>query len=234
MFPLRGLWNAKPEEGDRFAAAEIDWGTYPAGQGVQFALSGNSPVAFTQIVALSVDNSRCGSDTQFIFADSGFVLQVPAHASGVYPVFTNGLMFYAVALNAGASDVTNLFVHNSLPPPLAVQLSERQNTVAVRGIALANGTTQLLPPTVSGTLNGLYLSINYGAGASAGVAEIDLVDSRGAVWITTIDAMANTNGMVPLNASGLAVRFFNGLSLVVSANTFAGNSIVANIYYTVP
>jgi hypothetical protein len=89
LFPLRGLWNSPPREGDRFVNAEIDWGS-PGLSGVhcvQFLLSGNSPVAFSQIVAISVDNSRCGSDVDFIFPDSGFLLTVPAFNQGVYPSF---------------------------------------------------------------------------------------------------------------------------------------------------
>jgi hypothetical protein len=94
---LRGLWNQKPVEGDRFISAEIDWGTLggtPPYTCVQFQLSGNSPVALSQIVALSIDNGRCGSDADFIFPDSGFVLTVAAHNQGIFPVFTNALSFY--------------------------------------------------------------------------------------------------------------------------------------------
>jgi hypothetical protein len=97
MFPLRGLWNCVPREGDKFVNVEIDWQTTTKTTCVQFSLSGNSPVALSQIVALYVDNGRSGSDVDFIFPDSGFVLTVPAHNQGMFPVLTNALMFYASA-----------------------------------------------------------------------------------------------------------------------------------------
>ena len=167
LFPLRGLWNTPPAEGDMFVNAEIDWGTYPPGQAVQFALSGNSPVAFSQIVALSVDNSRCGADLQFIFADSGFVLRVPAHAGGTFPVYTNALNFFVAAIGAGSSDATVLNVHNSMPPPIQLALSAQQNSVAVGGVPTTNGDTTLIAPPTSGTLNGASIVIDYAIGAAS-------------------------------------------------------------------
>ena len=80
LYPLRGLWNSVPPEGDRMVAAEIDWGiTTGPGMAVQFQLSGNSPVAFSQIVAMQVDNTSNNSDVQFLFPDSGYTLVVPAY-----------------------------------------------------------------------------------------------------------------------------------------------------------
>jgi hypothetical protein len=236
MFPLRGLWNRKPEEGDRYAAAEIDWGSYPPGQGVQFQLSGNSPVALSQIVALTVDNARCGSDVQFVFADSGFILQVPAHASGVYPVFTNGLMFYAVALNAGGSDVTNLNIHNSLPPPIPVQLSSLQSTAAVTGVPIkTNATTPLIAASITGTLTGLMISTDVFQGAAAGAVDLQLIDGLGHVlWWTQIVAGANQAPTQTFPMGSLNVRFFNGLSLKVVNSTITDGAVTANVYYTIP
>jgi hypothetical protein len=235
MFPLRGLWNTKPAEGDRFAAAEIDWGSYPPGQGVQFQLSGNSPVALSQIVALTVDNARCGSDVQFVFADSGFILQVPAHAGGVYPVFTNGLSFYVIALGAGASDVTCVNVHNSLPPPIPLQLSERQNTAAITGINIANGSTPIVPAPKSGTLNAASIVIDYVIPAGGGGLQMALQDGAGALlWTSTFHAPVSTSGVQHFEISGLAVRFINGLNLIVINSTIVSNDIIVNAYYTVP
>lgn len=234
MFPLRGLWNKKPDEGDQLIPVEIVWGSYPAGQAVSFSLSGNSPVAFSQIVALTVDNARCGSDVQFIFGDSGFVLQVPAHTQGVFPVFTNGLNFYAVALNAGAADTTAAFVHNSMPPPIAMLPSSVQQTAAVTGFPATNGDHVLLPPNVNGTL------INFGFDLAVSVATVqegalfEIVDGRGTnLWTDFLNVTAP--GVITVAVNGLSVRFFGGLLLRIAGSTIGANgSVNLNIYYTVP
>jgi hypothetical protein len=114
----RGLWNAKPPEGDRFCNAEIDWITTRGSlTAVQFLLSDNSPIALSQIVALCVDNSRSGADVDFLFPSSGFLLTVAARTQGLYPVFSNALMFYAIAVSAAAGDITMIQILNSLGPP---------------------------------------------------------------------------------------------------------------------
>lgn len=235
LFPLRGLWNTPPAEGDMFVNAEVDWGTYPPGQAVQFALSGNSPVAFSQIVALSVDNSRCGADVQFIFADSGFVLLVPAHAGGTFPVYTNGLNFFVAAIGAGASDVTVLNVHNSMPPPIQMALSERQNSVSFTGIAPTNGTTVIVPAPTSGTLNGASIMVDYIESATETGLQLALTDGTGkSLWQTTFHAPLNTQGVQSFELTGMSVRFVNGLYLAIINSTLTGNDVIVNAYYTVP
>jgi hypothetical protein len=235
---LRGLWNQKPPEGDRFISAEIDWGTLggtPPYTAVQFQLSGNSPVALSQIIALSVDNGRCGSDTDFIFPDSGFVLTIAAHNQGIFPVFTNALMFYVSAPGAVSGDVTVFQALNSMPPPIPLIASQSQNHAGIAGIPTANGTTAIVPPNVSGTLNTLSLVIDVTQGASAGTAQISLVDGTGAyLWAYVVTIPASTTLNIPVNLSGLTKRFVNGLSLVISSSTLTGGQITANVYYSTP
>lgn len=236
LYPLRGLWNAPPLEGDRFVNAEIDWGTSGMlGVGcVQFQLSGNSPVAFSQIVALSVDNSRCNADVDFIFPDSGFVLTVPGFNQGVYPVFTNALMFYVSSPSALLGDITIVQILNSQPPPVAIQPSLQQQHASSVGVPLSNGTTQLVPNTVSGTIVGF--TINYSINATAaGGASITLQDGTHALWGTTL--LAEVTPPVnsdTINISGLNLQFNSGVSLVVSSSTINSGAISVNLYYSVP
>ena len=231
IVPLRGLWNAAPVEGDKFVSAEIDWLVTTTQQAVQFALSGNSPVAMSQIVALAVDNSRCGADVQFVFSDSGFVLAVPSHEQLVAPVFTNGLMFYVVANAAVVGDVTAFSVLNSMPPTIMIAPSVEQNHAVLTGATLADGTNVLIPPPISGTLNTLSIAINQGG--TAGLAELQLIDGTGTVvWATIVEVQASSNS-IPINVTGMSVRFSGGLSLVVSGSTLTGG-VVANAYYSTP
>jgi hypothetical protein len=232
LFPLRGLWNKPPAEGDYFVNAEIDWASQTT-QAVQFSLSGNSPVALSQIVALYVDNRRCGVDCDFQFPDSGFLLTVPAHAQGLFPVLTNALMFYAIAAGAASADVTILQILNSLPPPIPLVPSVAQNNVSVVGVAAnVNATTQIVPATISGTLNTLSLSIEL---VGPGSVQVSLIDGTGAgLWANFFTAPAgNTN--LPVNLAGLNLRFRNGIQLVISASTVAaGSAVDVNAYYSTP
>jgi hypothetical protein len=238
LFPLRGLWDTRPNEGDKFINAEIDWGT-PGLSGVscvQFQLSGNSPVAFSQIVAMSVDNSRCGSDVDFIFPDSGFILSVPGYNQGVYPVFSNALMFYANAPLAVAGDVTIVQILNSMPPPVAIQPSEAQSHAAAPNIDLhTNAATALVPPPISGTIQAFTLAIS-GAAATAGSAFFQLIDGTGAVLYSQQITIPTGNYSQTVPVTGIRLRFINGLSAVISGSTVPASSanIVVNLYYAVP
>jgi hypothetical protein len=236
VVPLRGLWNAAPKEGDKFANCEIDWGMLggsPAYSCVQFQFSGNSPVAFSQIAALYVDNSRCGSDVSFIFPDSAFQVTIPAHTQGLVPVLSNALMFYANAPGAVSGDVTIFQACNSMPPPIPLAASSAQNHASVTGINLAvNASTVLIPAPTSGTLNTLALSLTL---ATAGGVQVELQDGAGAfLWVENFSAIAAQVSLnITVNLAGLALRFKNGLNFIVAGSTTTGNCI-ANVYYTTP
>jgi hypothetical protein len=240
LIPLRGLWNHPPPEGDYFINAEIDWGSANT-SAVQFSVSGNSPVALSQIVALYIDNRRCGVDCDFLFPDSGFLLTVPAHAQGLFPVLTNALMFYAIAAGSAAVDVTVLQILNSLPPPIPLVPSIAQNNAAITGAALAGpSTVPVIPAGISGTLNTLSLSLDVkAAGASDGHLQVALVDGTGlTLWVNyfvAAGAAAPITANYPINLSGLALRFRNGLSLVVSDVVGIGfGTLDCNAYYSTP
>jgi hypothetical protein len=229
LVPLRGLWNVAPQEGDRYVNAEIDWLVTTKSTAVQFSLSGNSPVSLSQIVALAVDNSRSGADVSFIFPDSGWELVVPAHNQIISLVFTNALMFYASSPNAAIGDTLVFQILNSAPPPIPIAPSVAQNHAGVVGVPLSNGTTPIVAPPITGTLNTLSMSIDV---TTAGQAQFNLNDGAGhVVWVAVFNFAAGAQ--TPIELSGLSVRFFNGLNLVIANSTMAG-SIVVNCYYSTP
>ena len=233
--PLRGLWNNAPPEGDKFITAEIDWLVTTTQQAVQFSVSANSPVAFSQIVALAVDNSRSGADVDFVFSDSGFVLTVPAHEQVIAPVFTNALMFYAIASAAIAGDVTTFQVLNSRPPVLALAPASTQNHANIGAVNIVNGTTPVIPAGVNGTLNTISLSAAITEGAAAGTAIVQLFDGLGReLWLTVINAPANGVVDPTFPLTGLNIRFVNGVNVVVSSSTITGGTLVINLYYSQP
>jgi hypothetical protein len=226
MFPLRGLWNSTPPEGDKFCNAEIDWLVTTKSSAVQFSLSGNSPVSLSQIVALSVDNSRSGADVDFVFPDSGFVLTVPARNQLIAPVFTNALMFYASAPGAQAGDTTVFQILNSMPPPVPIAPSTTQNHNSANFVSLTNGTTVIIPASISGTVNSYSFTVN----GTTGVFNFQLIDGVGSViMVNTFTLPDNT----ALAQSGLSMRFRNGLNGVISSSTAVG-TLVGNVYYSIP
>jgi hypothetical protein len=233
IIPLRGLWNSPPREGDKFINCEIDWGSIggsPAYSTVQFAFSGNSPVALSQIAALYVDNSRCGVDCVFIFPDSGFQITMPAHTQGLVPVLSNALTFYASAPGATANDTTVFQVCNSMPPPIPLTQSSQQTNASVTGISLAvNASTPIVPAPKSGTISAYAFSIDM---MSAGTVQVSLQDGFGAYFWSEIYNVAAAQ-TVAVSQSGLALRFRNGLNFVVAGTTLTGNA-VANVYYFSP
>lgn len=235
LVPLRGLWRRVPQEGERFVNAEIDWLVTTNQTAVQFQLAGNSPVSISQIVAISVDNGRCGSDVDFLFPDSGFILTVPSRESGVYPVFTNALMFYASAPAAQSPDRTVIQILNSMPPPVAIPASDAQQSVSATGIPVVNGTTPLIPSSVSGTLNSIHLVVSDNQGAAGGVAQFALIDGAGkTVWTGFVTVPPDDAISIPIDVGPLSVRFKGGLSLVITNASLTTANVVTNLYYTSP
>jgi hypothetical protein len=233
MPPLRGLWHAAPAEGDFFVSAEIDWQISPPASAVQFSLSGNSPVALSQIVALVVDNGRSGADVSFVFPDTGFELVVAARNQGVFPVFTNALMFYAVGTSTIAGDVTIIQIMNSMPPPIPIVASSAQNHVSLNEANLNNGTTPLIASPISGTLNTLSIVVYVETVTASALAQLQLVDGTGKALWTQVVAASSTPQNLTFNLPGLTLRFSQGVNLVISESTLSGG-VTVNAYYSTP
>lgn len=236
IVPLRGLWNSKPAEGDKFALITVDWMVTTTGRAVQFLLSANSPVAISQIVALSVDNRRSGYDVDFIFPDSGFILTVPAYNQlPAVPVFTNALMFYAVGAEGIVSgNSTTFMVLNSMPPPVSINPTSMQTIDVAQTIDMLTGATrQLVPAGINGTLNGFIISINssFALGAT-----VELIDGEGTIIWRDSTATPSGGGSQNIAISGLHVRFINGLQFFVRNSNAATQQAAANVtlFYTVP
>lgn len=237
--PLKGNWNRLPPEGDKLLNAEIDWLSNTTNTAYQFQCGGNSPVALSQLVALYVDNRRCGSDVAFWFPDTGFELVVPAHNQGLFPVFTNALQFYAIALNAAAGDVTILQILNSLPPPISL-LPASQTTALVTssmGFNIVN-SIQMIPVGTSGTVTGLSIQGIVNAGATnPGSFHLFLIDGTGKeVWEGLLSAPTSGSSTININLTGIDVRFVNGLTVTANgqSNVLAFSQGSVNVYYTTP
>lgn len=230
LVPLRGLWDALPREGNRFVNIDILWKITTKQTAVQFSLSGNSPVAMTQIVAMAVDNSRSGVPVFFIFPDSGFVLAVPAHEQLVAPVFTNALMFYCSAPGAAAGDQTAAQIFNSMPPPITIAPADVSNVGQIAALGLgANGTVQLVPVAVSGSINTIALVVTI---VTAGTGQLTIKNGAGeTLWVWSLDTAPA--GVWPITIPGLNIRFAGGLTANFAGVGMAGRATF-NVYYSTP
>lgn len=241
LVPLRGLWNHRPKEGDRFLNAEIDWPALAAGatqSAFQFNIGGNSPVALSQIVALYVDNTRCGGDLDFIFPDSSFSLSVPAHDQGLFPVLTNALMFYAIGIGATLGDMTILQILNTMPPPIAGLPARQQTQGSALNVSLGGAsTTQIIAASISGTLEAINISgsANGPASGGPGTGVLSVIDGSNAVlWTQAFSVANNQTQSINVNLN-LQKRFIGGLRVTMA--TVAGGltgSAGVNVYYTQP
>ena len=237
LFSSPGAWNKKPPEGDRFISCEIDWGVpLHSLAAVQFTLS-NSPVEFSQIAALAVDNSRCAADVSYLFPDTGKQLTVAAGTQGIYPVITNALTFFATAPAALTGDVTVFEILNSVPPPVSITPPSLVTTAgsasAISLAAVAN--TVLVAAPRSGTLQSATIGLSIATGAAPPVqtATIQLIDGASNIlWSYPLSYPASTTTSLPIELAGVRQRFVNGLNFRVQATTMTGGTATVNVYYT--
>jgi hypothetical protein len=236
-----------PPEGSKQLSAEIIWGITALLQGgglataVRFDLAGNSPVPFTQIAALSVDNTRCGSALQIAFPDTGFILNVPNNTGGTYPVFTNATSFFVVAPDASVGDHTVLQVLNFMPPAISLQLLPKvQSAAAVAAVPLAtNGTTPILTlpaATPTGRLRGLSGNVDLiNTGAAIQNVYVSIIDGTTptpkTLWLNGYSVAAGATVVIPVNVSGLNIPFSKSLSVVIAGTTLTGGFFNISAYY---
>lgn len=231
-----------PREGNRMIPVEIDWGTMGgASHCVAINLQNNATLEFSQIIALAVDNSDCGADVRFVFPDTGETTTIPAGSpKTIIEVFTNQVQFFVVAgFNSEtvlANDSTRFSIHNSLPPPISVPISVEQESAVFNAINADGATmTQLVPATVSGTLQGIQV-LRTSPFANSGAQAFLIKDGTGKV-ITggTFDSDSGTVSFdaIILDLNPMNVRFSQGLQMLQSGVNVGGKYCV-NLLFRIP
>lgn len=162
-----------PTEGDKTVPFPIAWGTDDNAQGsIAFNMNGRTTQPFSQIGSVYVDNILCGSDVQIIFPDTQFKLDIPAFSNGYYPVTTNALQFFVVALNAVAGDQTFLQVLNFMPNPVSIsQVVFNSASTPLGPVSFGALSPQIVVNKPSLVLYGVNLNV-FGV-TSAGNGEIN-------------------------------------------------------------
>lgn len=234
--PCRVL-NSPPEQ-PQIAQLEVLWGTMGGSNNSVFVnLQNQATLDFSQICAISVDNSECGGDVSFVFPDTGETTQIPAYTpKAIIPIFTNSRQFYVVGEGVQSEDVTNISILNFLPPPVVVPTSQEQNVSSASAILTsATGSTQLIPSNVDGTLENVYLfffSVTVGPSSCTWTLEDgnSKVLSSGECLGTTALTAAPI-----LSLQDCKLRFQNGISLNVSATSGGVTQFInATLCYRTP
>jgi hypothetical protein len=224
---------------------EIDWNNMGGPQYcVAINLQNNATLNFSQIVALSVDNSDCGSDIRFIFPDTGETTTIPAGAPKVIiEVFTNQVQFYVQAgINSqivSSGDQTRFSIHNTMPPPIAIPVTQEQQFANAAAIATSVGSTQLIAAGQNGRLEGVDIMFQFPTSTDpAKTCTWQLVDgdsnviATGTVASTSLNA---TNLPGVFRQSDMAVTFVDGLSFEITVSTIAPDGTASvNLYYRAP
>lgn len=232
-------WMLTPPEGPVQIPMEIAWGTDAStGMAVSCDARGvNPPSTFSQIAALTVDNSQCGADVTFQFPDTGQSYVVPAYQCvPALPVFTSGTFFYVYAPNALSTDMTVFSVHNTMPPVLDLPKSEFQSSLVATNQPLSTTNTVNLSTKVSGTIADIVIVAAFIPSAAADVT-VAIEDGNNNViaFVTLASASAvNFNGQV-FSTEGLNVRFQNGLKSIVTVISGAPAGVVnPHVYLRTP
>lgn len=249
VMPLPDMWMGNPPEGAMMVPCEVLWasmGGAGSNKCIAFNLAQNAPQTFSRIAALSVDNSKCGADVQFVFTDTGDVVTIPAYSPKIIvPVFSRDTKFFLLNANPLLSgDVTRFIAHNTMPPPLAVPVTQAQNIIAVGAQDIAAGTTALLAAGNSGTLENGVVTITSQAGGGSFLARFEIQDGTGKKLASFAWSHTNTAGTdwavtaIAWQISQAHLRFSNGLNLVQTILSGAAsanqNFISTNLYYRTP
>jgi hypothetical protein len=236
ILPVTAL-TRQPVEGPKALFAEISWGEYSPGFSVHMNISQFGTDTFSQISAVSVDNSACGTDVQFIFTDTQETLTIPAGSpKDIVPVVTNNREFYIQTTGTTVTgDVTRFSVLNFVPPPIAVPISEEQNYAIVGAIAMSTASTPVVEAGVNGTLENLNINLAVNA-TNSGDGTWTLEDGSGNVIASGAVSFSagDKYNLTLFEQSNLRLRFINGLNFVCTETAILGAVANVNLYYRTP
>lgn len=235
-------WISPPVEGAKGIQCSIQWNAAQAGpnKSVAVNLQNNAPLNFSKVRALVFDNSANGSDVQVIFPDTETTMTIPSYTPyAVIPVFTNVTQFFIVSPNALSTDKTGFMILNTLPPPIAVPVTEAQNIADVDPIdvSITPGNTNLIVAGTNGTLENAFIYFNaWNNTAFVGRLIWQLVDGTGrslAQGRVNSEIGAVTQGVL-FQATDLRLRFENGIYFTWTSSSWPDGHVSPCLYYRVP
>jgi hypothetical protein len=238
LVALPCIQEKEPSEGRMIVPVEIDWGSMGGPNNcVSFNLYGLAAQTISQICMISIDNSACGADVQFIFPDTQQTYTVPAYSpADTFPVFTNQTNFFVSSPGALSSDTTRFGLLNFAVAPSEIPITQLQANVTTTSIAAAVGSTTLIATGNNGTIEAFTINFALPTAAASFNQAVTLQDGSGNVlWGANV--AGNTGGTVNMvlgSLTGVNKRFTNGLKLVQTGGTVTGATLDANVYYRTP
>lgn len=232
---------SEPKEGRKSIPYLINW-SRPLAAGldtVAFNPQGNSPLEFSQIAGLIVDNSQCGASLDFIFPDTDVTISIPAYAPyTVLQVNSRAIQFYVRALGPISSDVTSFAILNYAPMPVSVPATTEQQYASFGDIlAQANTNQQIAAATVNGTIQHVNIGYAVAYDVSGGTQVATIQDGSRVLFrtrVATNNGVSNIN-LSLLNFNNIALRFSGGLTFQIDGaqNNLTGRYFL-NILYRTP
>jgi hypothetical protein len=247
LVAIPSIIDRDPREGKKAVPVEVDWKDYASPWVVSFNLQVNSAQVLTQIVSLSVDNSQCGADIQFVFTDTSETLTIPAYtAKAIIEVNTRSLQFYLVTgLNGELVEpgyITRFAILNYLAPPVVIPAPDSTQEVAsfnnITASAGPPADTQLIAAGINGSVENLNVSAQLGF-AVTGVAIFQIKDGNGDViagaQCATASGPGQNQNVLLIDFNGIDVPFENGLVLHwVSSSLHSDSALSVNVMYRSP
>lgn len=208
----------EPKEGRKSIPYVINW-SRPIAAGLDTVLfnpQGNSPLEFSQIAGLIVDNSQCGASLDFIFPDTDVTISIPAYAPyTVLQVNSRAIQFYVRALGPLGSDVTSFAILNWSPMPVAVPPTNEQLVSQVAAISSTSGSSfQILPLGTTGTVEDFQAAFRILNSANSDSVSFRLTSLGMVIYERTVSVAAGQTVNITLaEFSSVAIRFPNGLEI---------------------
>jgi len=238
----------EPGEGRKSIPIQIAWSDYASDYCVAINLQNRQTLNFSQVVALSIDNSRCGAPVVFVFPDTQETTTIPAYSpKTIIEVFTGQTQFNVVGNGVSPSDVTFFSILNFLPPPVSVSVSQEQNIAAVTAIPGTVANVNVIPATFAvggitydnnGTLENVAI---FGSAHDAGSYRHTwtLQDGSATPRVIATGRVESGGGEKDnwqlLNLSGVHVRFLKGVFFNLTETGGGGNvDFSVNLYYRTP
>lgn len=235
MNSVPAIFGNTPPEGARLVPVDISWAAMGGPNNcISINLYGQAAQTLSQVVALSVDNSECGADVQFIFPDTSQTYTVPAYSPILtLPVFTNATQMFVLAPNATEADETRFAILNTMPPPIASPLSVEQQANSFNEVAVATGSTQIVPAGNDGVVQAIDVSFQFVSTACNVAWQIK--DGMGKILAggqAGASPIANNNAYIKsFNLSGLNIRYADGITFTQTvAGSGASALAVVNLY----
>lgn len=240
LIPITSIVGREPIEGRKTVPCEIDWGTMASAENaVAFNLQALSTQEFSQICAISVDNSGSGADVTFIFTDTSETVTIPKLTpKAIIEVFTNTRSFYVYAPNAESEDVTRFSMLNFVPPPIVLPITRDLDFASFNNIdASTVAATQIIPNTISGTIVAINITVNIGNVSGNKTAVFDVIDSVPEVFFggNVANFAGNNSNFLITDLTDLSLPFEGGLQFNITSTDLPSGSIFSvNVYYRTP